>query len=687
MTRFVRSAAWAVVACASVVASVAGAKQAPLSVQERLDAAIGPAIAAHRGVVTVAFEHPSSGNVYLHDAARPMASASLIKFPVMLAAYDAAASGELDLDKHVTLRDEDKVPGSGVLTDHFSAGVTMSVRDAIRLMIAYSDNTATNLVIDQVGIDAVNGLMDRLGCPGTRLNSKVFRRDTTVNLKRSEEFGLGVMNAAETVALYKRLLSGDPFGADKGGPKASDEACREMMEHLRACEAKDMVPRLLADGTPVANKTGAVAETRCDGGIIESGAGPIVYCVMTTDNDDQSWGDDNEAFLLGAEIGKAALAAFSTTDGVVDAPRVARVLRMGADGPIVMSLQRTLNSKLPPNEGCGVDGDFGPNTQRAVIRFQKQAGLEPTGDVDSTTWLALGPLVLEGAPVPTPAEVGQQPLPAMIDETLSGPPITTCPAWAVADGATGEVLWGLNETASREPASTTKMMTALLVAELADEDPKALAELVTFSEGADNTSGSSAEVRVGEQVAAGELLYGLMLPSGNDASVAYAEHFGKRFPTVAGAPTATPYDRFIAAMNARATALGMVATTYHNPHGLPAPGHVTTAADLTRLARAVAGNPHLAEVVKTRRRGATLGSIDGHQRNVVWNNSNQLLGINGYRGVKTGTTDAAGCCLASIGERGGKELVVTVLGSTSGDARYVDSRNLYRWAWKELGVE
>jgi D-alanyl-D-alanine carboxypeptidase (penicillin-binding protein 5/6) len=667
--------------------SVAAAQKANPSVQERLSAAVGPAIAAHRGVVSVYFEHPATGAVYKHDADRPMPSASLIKFPVMLAAYEAAATRKLDLDKPVTLREDDKVPGSGILTNHFSAGVSMPVRDAIRLMIVYSDNTATNLVIDQIGIDAVNALMDRLGCPGTRLNSKVFRRDTSVAMARSQKYGLGVMNAAETASLYKRLLAGDPFGADRGGPKASDEACREMMGHLRACEATNMVPRYLPEGTTTAHKTGAVAETRCDGGIIESSVGPIVYCVMTTDNEDQSWGDDNEAFLLGAEIGKAALAAFSTTDGAVEAPAVARVLRMGADGPMVEALQRTLASKLPPEEACGVDGDFGPNTQRAVQRFQKRAGLEPTGEVDSKTWLALGPLVTEGAQVPSPVEVAEQRATPKIDESLTGPPLTTCPAWAIVDGATGELLWGLNDSVSREPASTTKMMTALLVAEFADADPKALDELITFTKEADNTSGSTADVRVGEQVAAGELLYGLMLPSGNDASVAFAEHFGKRFPAINGQPDATPFDRFIAAMNARAKLLGMNDTAYKNPHGLPAAGHVTTAFDLTKLARAVAANPHLAPVVATRRRGATLGSVDGHQRNVVWNNSNQLLGINGYTGVKTGTTDAAGACLASKGERGGRSLVVVVLGSTSGDARFVDSRNLYRWAWNQLGVK
>jgi D-alanyl-D-alanine carboxypeptidase (penicillin-binding protein 5/6) len=76
--------------------------------------------------------------------------------------------------------------------------------------------------------------------------------------------------------------------------------------------------------------------------------------------------------------------------------------------------------------------------------------------------------------------------------------------------------------------------------------------------------------------------------------------------------------------------------------------------------------------------------VSGYKRNVVWRNTNQLLKIEGYDGIKTGTTGAAGNCLVSTAERGGRRLVVVVLGSTSTDSRYTDTRNLFRWAWKDL---
>ena len=83
-------------------------------------------------------------------------------------------------------------------------------------------------------------------------------------------------------------------------------------------------------------------------------------------------------------------------------------------------------------------------------------------------------------------------------------------------------------------------------------------------------------------------------------------------------------------------------------------------------------------------RGATLDSVTGYKRNIVWKTTNQLLGTEGYDGIKTGTTNAAGCCLVSTCQRDGQRLIIVVLGAPSTESRYVDARNLYRWAWNEL---
>ncbi len=134
-----------------------------------------------------------------------MPTASLIKFPVMIEAYRQAAAKQVDLDAVVVLKKQDKVPGSGVLTYHFTEGATFKLRDAVRLMIAFSDNTATNLVLDAVGIGATAATMEKLGYPNTKIHSKVFRRDTSVFPERSKQFGLGSTTADEMIRLCEAV--------------------------------------------------------------------------------------------------------------------------------------------------------------------------------------------------------------------------------------------------------------------------------------------------------------------------------------------------------------------------------------------------------------------------------------------------------------------------------------------------
>jgi D-alanyl-D-alanine carboxypeptidase (penicillin-binding protein 5/6) len=252
----------------------------------------------------------------------------------------------------------------------------------------------------------------------------------------------------------------------------------------------------------------------------------------------------------------------------------------------------------------------------------------------------------------------------------------------VVDAATGELLFGKEADATRQQASVTKIMTALLVIERAATEAGFLQDTVSVSTRAGTETGSTAQLRPGDRVSVEELLYGLLLPSGNDAAVALAEHVGGRLDR-----DGDPLDRFVAAMNARAAALGLKGTTYGNPHGLTVEGCGSTPREVAVLAREALKHPTFRSAVATRRRTAMIENIDGYRREVVWNNTNKLLGIEGYAGIKTGTTTPAGCCLAACGERGGRGLIVVVLGSTSTEARYADARNLFRYAWRSLGVK
>ncbi|HCP11398.1 MAG TPA: D-alanyl-D-alanine carboxypeptidase, partial [Planctomycetaceae bacterium] len=275
-------------------------------------------------------------------------------------------------------------------------------------------------------------------------------------------------------------------------------------------------------------------------------------------------------------------------------------------------------------------------------------------------------------------------------EQPDGRPLVTADAWTVVDAATGTEQAGSESAVRKDMASTTKMMTAWLTARLLQKAPELAQERLTMSVRGDGTIGSTSGVRAGESLVVSEALYGLMLPSGNDMAVALAEHFGGRvleqleLTLPAGEVAAEdPLLRFVQAMNAEAVALGLANTHFENPHGLTGPAHHASAVDLAQLARQMLGSELLVQVMGTRQRGAVLSGPGGYQRNVLWKNTNELLGMAGYSGVKTGTTDKAGACLVSVGEREGRRVIVVVLGAAASESRYVDSRNLYRWIWSK----
>ena len=490
----------------------------PSSAADKLADVLQPLIDKHDGKVAVAISHLTTGESFSHRAKEPMPTASLIKFPLMVATFQAIDDDKLDLEQKITLREDDKVPGSGILTAHFSPGATISLRDAMRLMIVYSDNTATNLVVDRVGLPATAKMMEALDCPDTKLHSKVYRRDTSIFPKRSERFGLGSTSAANMIRLYKMLHDGQLVSA---------AASKQMLANLYQCEDRTMCARDLPPGTQYAHKSGAVSSARTDAGIIDSPSGPIAICVLTANNEDQRWSADNAAKVLGAKIARLAYDHFNP-QATVAADKGPRELAIGSNGRLVQSLQRTLNARSNPSPGIAVDGDFGPNTERAVRAFQRANDLPDTGRVDARTWEILGPIVTDDPELPSPAEIAKLKVEKHPADPLTGPPFVTCKSWAIGNAETGKILWGHDEDEPRDMASTTKIMTAFLITSLAEKDDSVLNETVTFSQRADDTIGSTAGVRAGEKLSVGELLYGLLLPSGNDASVALAEHFGER---------------------------------------------------------------------------------------------------------------------------------------------------------------
>jgi beta-lactamase class A len=270
-----------------------------------LAARLAPLAKAHKGQVAIAVKNLQTGEDYHLDADRVMPTASLIKVAVLIETYRQADQGRLKLSDMVTLRSADKVPGSGILTDHFSDGATIPLRDAVHLMIAFSDNTATNLVLDKVGIKAVNHCMEEWGLPNTKINAKVFRGSTTsVDPARTRRYGLGSTTAREMVQLMEDLQLG---GRIRPVPK------QMILHQLRKNTDKDKFPRFLPAGV-VAHKDGSLNEARTDAGLLDTPGGVVAVCVLTNDNQDHSWRPDNAGNLLCARVAKEVYDYFAAQE-------------------------------------------------------------------------------------------------------------------------------------------------------------------------------------------------------------------------------------------------------------------------------------------------------------------------------------------------------------------------------------
>lgn len=272
--------------------------------------------------------------------------------------------------------------------------------------------------------------------------------------------------------------------------------------------------------------------------------------------------------------------------------------------------------------------------------------------VDFTvTWIRLLTLTVVLAAA-TSANTGARAAPS--------PPAVTAAEAVVVDGETGHLLYGKAADVPHDPASTVKVMTALVV--LRQHVP--LGRPAAISAYAASIGGSSAGLYAGEQLTVWNLLHGMLLPSGNDAAIALAQSL-------------TPdISRFVALMNAEAVRLHLRHTHYVNPNGYDAPGQVTTARDLAMVARAAMKQPAFAQTVRTR--FWTAWSADGrtlHQ----WASLNRLLWwYPMVDGVKTGTTPGAGACLVSSAHMEGRWVISVNLGSTQA-ARFADAAALLNY--------
>lgn len=239
----------------------------------------------------------------------------------------------------------------------------------------------------------------------------------------------------------------------------------------------------------------------------------------------------------------------------------------------------------------------------------------------------------------------------------------------VFDRNSKEVIYGKDENTKKKMASTTKIMTCIVVLEKGE-----LTDTVIVSKNAAGTGGSRVGLKTGDKATVQDLLYGLMLCSGNDAAVALAEHVGG---SVEG---------FAELMNAKAKELNLSNTNFVTPHGLDNENHYTTAYELAIMADYGLKNKTFRSIVGTK--NITI-NINRKPRNL--NNTNELLGsVSGVYGVKTGFTNGANRCLVSSCKRDNLDIITVVLGADTKKFRTQDSLKLINYAmnnYKDINVE
>lgn len=241
-------------------------------------------------------------------------------------------------------------------------------------------------------------------------------------------------------------------------------------------------------------------------------------------------------------------------------------------------------------------------------------------------------------------------------------------------GKNGTVYYARSADEQVKIASITKVMTAILAVENCKMDEK-----ITVSNAAATVGNSTAGLLEGDELTVEQALRGLMIPSGNDAAIALAEHVGKKLDPKTKDAVAT----FVKAMNERAKKLGCTGTLFENPHGLDfdewAGDMHSTAHDVALMMQEAMKDDTIREVMASKDPWIEVTGADGSDHSHSMDTHNVLLGQDGNIGGKTGTTDDAGYCFASAYNRDGDEIYAVVLNSSTTDQRFADTATLASW--------
>lgn len=278
----------AVVLALAVTAPVAAQQDNSLQTQ------LQQLTAGYAGDVALYAVDLKTGKTVALDADTPVPTASVIKLTILFDALKDVQEGKASLSDRLTLTKDNQVGGSGVL-GLFDTPLVVTLKDALTMMVVVSDNTATNLAIDRLGLQNIDNRIQSLGLKNTWLYKKVFMPAAPGAPADQPKFGLGKTTAREMAQVMEHFATCDTF------PKPVCDAGLSMLKNQTDNAA---IPRYL-NGLVVANKTGALNQVRNDVGIVYAKNGPIVISAFTYDNKDESWTPDNSAQVLIARLAKA----------------------------------------------------------------------------------------------------------------------------------------------------------------------------------------------------------------------------------------------------------------------------------------------------------------------------------------------------------------------------------------------
>ena len=286
-----------------------------------LDATLQSIAAAHHGKVALYAENLRTHQTASLSPDLPVQTASTIKLAILLDAAEQIRAGHASFDEKLVLTHENQVPGSGII-GQLDTPLPLTLRDVLHLMVTLSDNTATNMAIDRLGLDHINQTIQQAGLHQTWLYKKVYKPASGPMPADQPKFGLGKTTPHEMAEIMIRLVTcnldlpvtEEAFRVGIDGP-----ICGTILKMLRVQQDRDGLPRYIESldtseqGTAIGNKTGALNQVRADVAIIAAKSGPIVIAAYTFENQDQRWTGDNEGKITLAKTCEAIVKAWSPT--------------------------------------------------------------------------------------------------------------------------------------------------------------------------------------------------------------------------------------------------------------------------------------------------------------------------------------------------------------------------------------